>query len=230
MPYKYRVWCPSCLDEDFQGCFGGGWELSEETFQTIEDAIKAADEYVKDSPWCWDIVEVSPDNPAEIVRKHEPLTPYGLPDGTTLNDFNLPEHSQHREQDLDRARARFWLRVAFGSEAPEPPEPQNDTDWKVLRNIVSTCRRFMPCYPNLDADDLSWDFGVWVGSLVFYFLKHPERLPFKDMSDAEVLNFVYNLCGLACKHPIPFRKYFGKRGFKCEVCGEGVIYLEDYQP
>jgi hypothetical protein len=46
MPYKYRVWCPHCLDEDFQGCFGGGWELSDETFQTVEDAIKAADEYV----------------------------------------------------------------------------------------------------------------------------------------------------------------------------------------
>ena len=230
MPYKFRVWCPSCLDEDFQGCFGGGWELSDETFQTIEDAIKAADEYVKDSPWCWDIVEVSPDDPTKILRAHEPLTPYGLPDGITLNDFDLPEHTQQREQDLDRARARFWLRVAFGGEAPEPPEPQNDTDWKVLRNIASTCQRFTPCYPNLNGDDLSWDLQVWVGGLVIYFLKNPERLPFKDMSDAEVLNFVYNLCGLACPHPIPFRKPLGGRNFKCGVCGEAILYLEHHQP
>jgi hypothetical protein len=227
MPYKFRVWCPSCLDEDFQGCFGGGWELSEETFQTVEDAIKAADEFTKDSPWCWDIVEVSPEDPNEIVRQHEPLTPYGLPDGTTLSDFNLPEHSRQREHDLDRARARFWLRVAFGGEAPEPPMPQNDTDWKVLRNIVSTCQRFTPCYPNLNGDDLSWDFQVWVGALIIYFLKHPEHLPFKDMSDAEVFNFVHNLCGLACQHPIPFRKFLGGRNFRCEACGETILYLEN---
>jgi hypothetical protein len=219
------------LDEDFQGCFGGGWELSEETYQTVEDAINAADEFIKDSLWVWDIVEVSPDDPTKIVRQGEPLTPYGLPDGTILSDFNLPEHSKRRKQHLDRARARFWLMVAFGSEAPEPPMPQNDTDWKVLKNIASTCRCFMPtlCYPNLNPDDLSWDFSVWVGSLVFYFLKHPERLPFKDMSDAQVLNFVYNLCGLACKHPIPHRKSLtgmrGMRGFRCEVCGETVVFL-----
>jgi hypothetical protein len=201
--------------------------LSEETFQTVEEAIKAADEFTKDSPWYWDIVEVSPDDPTEIVRQHEPLTPYGLPDGTTLNDFDLPEHSQQRERGLDRAGARFWLRVAFGGEAPEPPIPQNDTDWKVLRNIVSTCRRFMPCYPNLNGDDLSWDFKVWVGALIIYFLKHPERLPFKDMSDAEVFNFVHNLCGLACQHPIPFRKFLGGRNFRCEACGETILYLKD---
>lgn len=47
MPYKFRVWCPSCLNEDFQGGFGGGWELSDETFQTIEDAIKAADRFLR---------------------------------------------------------------------------------------------------------------------------------------------------------------------------------------
>jgi hypothetical protein len=223
MPYKFRVWCPSCLDEDPQGCFGGGWELSEETFQTVEEAIRAADDYVKDSNWEWDIVEVDTDNPDEIIKKCDPdlLVPYGLPDGKFLRDFDLPPNTRQRVQRKDHSRARFWLKVALGGKTPEPPLPQTTTDWKLLKNLSATCIGSIPQYPHLNGDELSWDYKVWVGKLVFYIQDNP---PLKGMSDAEVLGFVYSLCGLACEHPLSFRKQVGG-GFRCDVCGETIIFV-----
>jgi hypothetical protein len=222
MPYKFRVWCPNCINEDFDGCFGGGWELSEEIYPTVEEAIKAADDYVKDSVWEWDIVEVDTDNPDEIVKSCDPdiLVPYGLPDGKFLRDFDLPPNTRQRVQMRDQLRARFWLKVALGGNAPEPPLPQTITDWKLLKNLSATCIGSTPQYPHLNGDELSCDYKVWVDELVSYTRNNP---PLKNMSDAEVLGFVYNLCGLTCEHPLPFRKHLCG-GFRCDVCGETIVF------
>jgi len=107
MPYKFKVWCPDCYGEDPYGCFGGDFELSEETYETIEAAVEAADEYVKDSIWDWSIVEVSSENPNEIIREYSDdyLVAYSLPNGQALDAFNLPPHTKRREQEKDRARS-----------------------------------------------------------------------------------------------------------------------------
>lgn len=41
MKYRYRLWCGDCRDIDSQGCFDGGTELSEETFDTYGEAENA---------------------------------------------------------------------------------------------------------------------------------------------------------------------------------------------
>jgi hypothetical protein len=89
MPYKYRVWCRDCclIYRDPNGCFGGGWELSEDVYDTIDDAVEAADEFVKDcSLWEYDIVEVDPQNPNRIVRQYDEnrLVPFKTPDGKDI--------------------------------------------------------------------------------------------------------------------------------------------------
>jgi hypothetical protein len=226
MPYKFKVWCPDCYGEDPYGCFGGDFELSEETYETIEAAMEAADEYVKDSIWDWSIVEVSSENPNEIIREYSDdyLVAYSLPNGQALDIFNLPLHTKRREQEKDRARARLWLRSSFGLgavDAPEPPTPQTDADWKLLINIPCACQHHPVPYPTLKEDDLSPEFRQWINDLITYLLNNP---PKKDMDAAFLCCLVYNLCGLQCPHPRPFRHDF-PNGYKCDVCGEGVLFL-----
>jgi len=57
MKYKYVVWCPDCFELDPQGCFDGGKEFSEETFDSIDDAVNAAQEFVFDTIYKYEIVE-----------------------------------------------------------------------------------------------------------------------------------------------------------------------------
>lgn len=42
--YRYRVWCADCFSEDYQGCFNGGYDISEETFDTPQQANEAGEE------------------------------------------------------------------------------------------------------------------------------------------------------------------------------------------
>jgi hypothetical protein len=89
MPYKFRVWCRDCclIYQDPYGCFGGAWELSEEVYDTVEQAVEAADEFVKDcNLWEYDIVEVDPENPNRIVRQYDEkrLVPFKTPDGRDI--------------------------------------------------------------------------------------------------------------------------------------------------
>lgn len=38
MPYKYKIWCPYCLYEDYDGCFEGQSKLSDKEYNTIPEA------------------------------------------------------------------------------------------------------------------------------------------------------------------------------------------------
>lgn len=40
--YRYRLSCPDCMGIDPLGCFGGGTQISEETFDTVQQVIEAA--------------------------------------------------------------------------------------------------------------------------------------------------------------------------------------------
>jgi hypothetical protein len=53
MKYRYEIWCKDCRDSDSMGCFGGGTELSEETFETADEALKAMDEHISDGCTQW---------------------------------------------------------------------------------------------------------------------------------------------------------------------------------
>lgn len=57
--YRYCVWCDDCT-EDGYGCFDGRSELSEETFDTWEDANKAGDKLTNDvAPWHYCVTDES---------------------------------------------------------------------------------------------------------------------------------------------------------------------------
>lgn len=74
MKYIICIWCPACVNEDYCGCFDGEsvylkeWidEQYEETylkcdasqFLTHEIATIVAEEYIEDSIWKYEIVEV----------------------------------------------------------------------------------------------------------------------------------------------------------------------------
>lgn len=58
--YRVRVWCPDCTGVDFQGCFEGGDDLSEETYATHEEAEAAGHESVRHSIYEFDVEEDTP--------------------------------------------------------------------------------------------------------------------------------------------------------------------------
>lgn len=58
MRYRYRLWCHDCTDEDPQGCFDGGTQTSEETFDTPGEAADAGADYVDDvGPWDYEVID-----------------------------------------------------------------------------------------------------------------------------------------------------------------------------
>lgn len=61
MKYRYRLWCPDCLGEDFQGCFDGRVKDDEELFDTHEEALDAGYDATSRTIWEFEVVEV-PDN------------------------------------------------------------------------------------------------------------------------------------------------------------------------
>lgn len=61
MRWRYRLWCPDCTGVDPDGCFEGGTELSEDTFETEQEAVAAAiTACYDDSIWRY---EIEKDNP-----------------------------------------------------------------------------------------------------------------------------------------------------------------------
>ena len=64
--YRYRIWCRDCCGEDFEGCFGGGSELSEAAYPTRAAAVDAAEARCNRNPWAYRI---------------EPATRSGIEDG-----------------------------------------------------------------------------------------------------------------------------------------------------
>jgi hypothetical protein len=54
--YRYRLWCPDCAG-DPHGCFDGSSELSEDVFDTYEEAEDAADKAVGRTVWDWEITD-----------------------------------------------------------------------------------------------------------------------------------------------------------------------------
>jgi len=56
--YRYRLWCNYCAGEGPDGCFGGGSEVSEETYATREEAEAAAAQCCRSGgPWGYAIEE-----------------------------------------------------------------------------------------------------------------------------------------------------------------------------
>jgi hypothetical protein len=47
--YLYRVWCPDCTGQDFQGCFQGGTEVSEHAYPDEGAAVAAARKRIGDT-------------------------------------------------------------------------------------------------------------------------------------------------------------------------------------
>lgn len=46
MKYRIKTWCPDCQTVgDYQGCYGGGEDISEEIFDSIEAAVTQIKEY-----------------------------------------------------------------------------------------------------------------------------------------------------------------------------------------
>jgi len=78
--YKYRLWCPDCYGQDPDGCFGGGTELSEETYHTIDEADDAGWERTRGTIWAYDVVGV--DAEGHVIAEANPdwLIPFGRPD------------------------------------------------------------------------------------------------------------------------------------------------------
>jgi hypothetical protein len=61
--------------------------LSEDIYATIDEAVEAAEEFVKDcSLWEYDIVEVDPENPNLIVKQYDEnrLVPFKTPEGRDI--------------------------------------------------------------------------------------------------------------------------------------------------
>lgn len=57
MKYKVLTWCEDCTDIDYYGCFDGGTELSEETFDTKEGAEAFIDaKGPGPAPWVYEVV------------------------------------------------------------------------------------------------------------------------------------------------------------------------------
>lgn len=46
MSWSYQIWCDDCLGEDYQGCFDGLVETSEDSFATEAEAEAAAEKHV----------------------------------------------------------------------------------------------------------------------------------------------------------------------------------------
>lgn len=55
--YRIRLSCHDCTGQDFQGCFDGGTELVDETFETVEAANAYAESKDWSGPWEWEIEE-----------------------------------------------------------------------------------------------------------------------------------------------------------------------------
>ena len=70
--YVVAVWCPDCVGEDFDGCFGGGVEYlvkcvgdgfitdgrsEAHIFLSVSDAEAAAKQFVGDSIWDYRVEE-----------------------------------------------------------------------------------------------------------------------------------------------------------------------------
>ena len=54
--YKVVVWCEVC-GLNHEGCFGGGTETIGSSYETWEDAHKAATEYCGDHPYSYRVEE-----------------------------------------------------------------------------------------------------------------------------------------------------------------------------
>lgn len=52
--FYYIVWCPACWDDKY-GCFEGGKERSEESYETAEEAKQAAEDFIGDVIWEYEI-------------------------------------------------------------------------------------------------------------------------------------------------------------------------------
>lgn len=54
--YKVVVWCDHCRN-DAEGCFGGATEVIGSSYETWEDAQKAAEEYCGHRPYGYRVEE-----------------------------------------------------------------------------------------------------------------------------------------------------------------------------
>ena len=53
--WKVRVWCRDCGNgQDPQGCFDGGHEVLDDTFETEDQAEDAGADYCNGPPWDWE--------------------------------------------------------------------------------------------------------------------------------------------------------------------------------
>ena len=67
MRYRYRLWCDDCAD-DPHGCFNGGSMLSEETFDTPEQAVEAGSEAAEVcAPWDFCVT----DEAGNVIKEHD---------------------------------------------------------------------------------------------------------------------------------------------------------------
>jgi len=55
--YRYVVWCRECWGVDPDGCFDGGMHTSEDTYATPTEADAAAEAFVGDAMWQFQVVD-----------------------------------------------------------------------------------------------------------------------------------------------------------------------------
>ena len=58
MTFRIRVWCKDCGGgQDPMGCFGGESELSDEVYETREEAAAAGEKECREPPWDFKVEE-----------------------------------------------------------------------------------------------------------------------------------------------------------------------------
>ncbi len=57
MKYFYRIWCPDCRGEDYEGCFGGGIETNHTPYDTPQEAAAAGQNDARGSIYEYDVVD-----------------------------------------------------------------------------------------------------------------------------------------------------------------------------
>lgn len=58
--WTWRVFCPGCFKGDPAGCFDGSYEYAEETWKSVNDAIRAMQEEEESADcdiWVYEVVE-----------------------------------------------------------------------------------------------------------------------------------------------------------------------------
>ena len=57
MKYYYRLWCPDCCGQDYEGCFDGRIETSPTPYNTPQEANEAGQNETRGFIWKYEVVD-----------------------------------------------------------------------------------------------------------------------------------------------------------------------------